>query len=106
MSKMQSRRRSAPARRPNARWLPLALIGAGVVVLAGVLWAAFGSRGTGRQVPVEVTGAPRLRADRQRVDLGDLRLGQTVEVTFELANVGDQPLRFTETPYVTVAEGC
>ena len=88
------------------RWLPLALIAAGVVVLTGAVWAVLASRGSGGQVPIEVTGAPRLKADRQRVDLGDIRLGRTVEVSFQLANVGDQPLRFAEAPYVTVAEGC
>ena len=79
---------------------------AGVVVLAGTVWAILGSRGSGGQVPIEVTGAPRLKADRPRVDLGDIRLGRTVEVSFQLANVGDQPLALTEAPYVTVAEGC
>jgi multidrug efflux pump subunit AcrA (membrane-fusion protein) len=110
MSKTQARkqRHQPPARR--ASWLPLALIVAGVVVLGGLAWAALGSglggRPSGQPVPVEVTGAPRLKVDRQREDLGEVPLGQTVEVSFQLSNVGDQPLRFTDVPYVTVAEGC
>ena len=102
----QSRMATKSARVRGRRWLPLALIAAGVVVLAGAVWAILGSRGTGAQVPIEVTGAPRLKADKPRVDLGDIRLGRTVEVSFQLANAGDQPLTLTEAPYVTVAEGC
>lgn len=102
----QARMATKAARERRRRWLPLALMTAGVVVLAGAFWAILGSRGTGRQVPIEVTGAPRLKADQQRVDLGDIRLGRTVEVSFQLANVGDQTLTFAEAPYVTVAEGC
>jgi hypothetical protein len=77
------------------------------LVLAGVLWAALTGRlSGGNQVPVEVTGAPRLKLDRQQVDLGDVRLGETVEVSFQLANAGDQTLWLTEAPYVQVVEGC
>jgi hypothetical protein len=45
-------------------------------------------------------------ADREEVDVGDVPLGQTVEVSFEIANTGDKPLRFIEAPYVEVVEGC
>ena len=30
----------------------------------------------------------------------------TVEVSFEITNTGDQPLRLSEPPYVEVVEGC
>ena len=86
--------------------MPLALIAAGVLVLGGIVWAALGGRPSAARVPIEVTDVPRLKADRQRVDLGDVQLRQKVEVSFQLANAGDQPLTLTEAPYVTVAEGC
>ena len=105
-SKAHNRKRGTLARRKNTNWWPLALIAAGIVMLGGVLWMALGGRTTTSKVPIEVTGAPRLKADQQRVDLGDIRLGRTVEVNFQLANVGDQTLTFAEAPYITVAEGC
>ncbi len=55
---------------------------------------------------VEVSGAPTLKVDKEKVDFGNVALGQTVEVKFEVSNVGDQPLLFKETPYVEVVEGC
>jgi len=55
---------------------------------------------------IEVIGAPSLIADQEQVDLGEVKLGQTVKVSFRLTNVGDQPLRFSEQPYIEVVEGC
>jgi hypothetical protein len=47
-----------------------------------------------------------LKADKEKVDLGQVKLGQNVKVAFVLTNVGDKPLRFTEAPYIEVKEGC
>jgi hypothetical protein len=80
-------------------------MGAGLLMLVGVLWVAFGSS-RGGKAAVEVTGAPSLKVDRQKVDLGQVKLGKPVEVKFELANVGDQTLWLTEAPFVQVVEGC
>ena len=87
-------------------WWPLALIGAGLILLGGVAWVALGGWPSGSRVPVTVNGSPRLQTDQQRVDLGDRHYGQVVEVSFQLANVGDQTLTFTAAPVITVAEGC
>ena len=82
----------------------LALGGALVLVIAGLgLWA---SRKPSTLSGPEQTGAPRLQVDQDKVDLGDVKLGQTVKVSFKLNNTGDQPLRFSEAPYVEVLEGC
>lgn len=44
--------------------------------------------------------------DQDKIDLGNVPLGQSVTVKFTLTNVGDQPLSFTQKPYIQVAEGC
>lgn len=54
----------------------------------------------------EVTGNPSLRVDKELVDLGDVKLGQPVQVAFEIRNVGDKPLKFTKPPFIEVKEGC
>jgi hypothetical protein len=55
---------------------------------------------------LEVTGSPSLKVDQEKVDLGNVKLGRTVEVSFQLTNVGDQTLRFKEPPTIEVKEGC
>jgi hypothetical protein len=54
----------------------------------------------------QVSGGPALQVDQEKIDLGDVPLGQTVSAQFEITNVGDQPLRFTQKPYIQVAAGC
>ena len=92
--------------RTNAKPLPLLLALAGVLLIA----TAVLSLGRGRDKPAnfspEVAGAPSLKTDRETVDLGDVKLGQTVQVEYRLTNVGDELLRFTQEPYIEVVEGC
>lgn len=88
----------------NTLMVVLVIGGGALLLLLGAL-AILGD-GTGRRVKVEVTGQPRLRVDQDRIDLGDVRLGQTVKASFVLANVGDQPLSLTQAPYIEVLEGC
>jgi hypothetical protein len=80
------------------------MVTAAVALVAALVFLARG--GQQPAAPVQVTGAPSLKVDREKVDLGDVRLGQTVSVAFEVTNVGDRPLRFTAEPYIEVVEGC
>jgi len=92
-----------------ARLGPLAVIVAGVVVLAAAafaFWQNSGSNAPSASFTPEVKGAPRLQADKQKIDLGNLKLGQTVQVSFDITNTGDQPLRFSKDPFVEVVQGC
>ena len=82
----------------------LALGGGLVLVIAGLgLWA---SRKPPTLSEPEQAGAPRLQVDQDKIDLGEVKLGQTVKVSFKLNNTGDQPLRFSQAPYIEVVEGC
>lgn len=89
----------------GTRLWPLALLVGGVLLVGWAAFALWQGQAAPKTAP-EVTGAPRLKADHEQVDLGDVQLGQTVEVAFKLSNVGDQPLAFTLPPYVEVVEGC
>jgi cell division septal protein FtsQ len=103
--KFESKRNLARKRRRAQRiWLFLTL---GGVILVGL--AFFILRGSQNSQPVaaiEVHGTASLKVDKEQVNLGDVQLGQTVKVSFQLTNVGDQPLRFSADPYVEVVEGC
>jgi hypothetical protein len=79
-------------------WPALLLAGGFLLVIGAIL--AF-NKSPQPKAPLEVNGTPSLK-----VDLGDVKLGQTVTVKFKLTNVGDQNLRFSNTPYVEVVEGC
>ena len=84
-------------------------LAASVVIIAASLAALGlfgGAGGTTPRTAIEVRDAPRLKVDREVVDLGQVRLGNDAYVTFEVSNVGDQPLRFTSPPYVQLVEGC
>ncbi len=83
--------------------LYLMLGGVGIVAIA--LFAILLGKPTPK-APIEVNGAPSLKVDKEKIDLGNETLGQNVSATFTLTNVGDQPLRFSEAPYIEVKEGC
>lgn len=98
--------RAVARRRSRARSHSLLLVAGLGAILILIAAASLLSREGGKRAAIEVTGEPRLRVDRPAIDLGDVPLGQVVEVAFVLTNVGDQPLRLTEAPYVEVVEGC
>lgn len=101
MSRSKAKLRAAAGKK-GIPW-PLVLAVFGILLVLGAFIAL---RKPAPGVAIEVQGAPGLRADRQEINLGDISLGTTVEATFRLSNVGDQPLRFSEPPYIEVREGC
>jgi len=108
MSNKKSKRHGVK-RKPQAQSLnPLILVIGGVALVGAAALLIFGGGSTASQPPAtpEVIGAPSLKADRELVDLGNVPLGQDQFVSFELTNVGDQPLFLTESPYIEVREGC
>jgi hypothetical protein len=101
--KYQSKRRK---QRKNGYLFPVLLAFGGVLLITAAVLAL--SRGGGRTANFtpEVTGAPSLKTDQETVDLGDVKLGQPVQVEYRLTNVGDKSLSFTQEPYIEVVEGC
>lgn len=84
--------------------LPLFFVLGGAVILIIAAFFAFQKNPT--SFSAEVSSGPSLKADKEKVDLGDVKLGNTVQVSFELKNSGDQPLQFSKAPYIEVVEGC
>ena len=78
---------------------------AGVALIVVALVGSSNNQSGGHHKP-QVSGGPALQVDQEKIDLGDVPLGETVSVKFEITNVGDQPLRFTQKPYIEVAAGC
>ena len=96
-----SKRRQPPTKKPK---LPIILVISGAVILLIAAFFAFQKKPA--TVTPETTGGPNLKVDKENVDLGDQKLGSTVQVSFTITNVGDQPLRFSKAPYIEVKEGC
>lgn len=95
---------SRQKRPTRASGVPLAVIIAGALLLglaALALFLKFNSPTT-----KSVNGQPALKINQEEVDLGDVKLGDYVEATFELTNTGDAPLKFSEEPYIEVVAGC
>jgi hypothetical protein len=87
--------------------LPLILVGGGaVLLLLAALFVYTGSRSSKSGVQQQVSGAPALKVDKERIDFGDVKIDTPVTATFEIYNTGDQPLRFSQAPKVEVVEGC
>jgi hypothetical protein len=84
--------------------LPLLLVLGGALILITAAFLAFQEKPA--PYTPEATGGPSLKTDKEKVDLGDVKLGSPVQVSFELKNTGDQPLQFSKDPYVEVKQGC
>ena len=87
--------------------LALYIVLGGMVLVATALFALWkSSHPEPASVPVEVKGQPSLKVDQDRMDFGNVKLGQTVTASFTISNAGDQTLRITNKPYIQVLEGC
>lgn len=91
----------APRRSPR-RWTPrVQWMLAAIAVGAILIWV----RPREPFVP-PVNGAPKLVVDPAAFDFGDVPVGRWVRAAFEVQNVGSEPLRFMERPWVELVEGC
>lgn len=91
-------------RKKKQLWPLILLIGAGLLLVIGAFFAF--KKPSEPKADIEISGSPSLKVDKEKVDLGDVKLGQTVQVSFDLTNVGDETLKFTKAPYIEVLEGC
>lgn len=98
------RRSSKKQKVQNQRWGPY-LLGLGLVLLAGLIFFVL-RKDAPPEAEIEVTGAPSLKVDQEKIDLGVMKFNQQATASFQLTNVGDQTLRFSEDPFIEVAEGC
>jgi hypothetical protein len=81
------------------------------LVLGGVLVTATAAAilmhdGAGPARPAGESGRPVLQVRPERIDLGEVPLGQWVDAHFTLTNAGDGRLRFARAPYVEAVAGC
>jgi hypothetical protein len=104
MSSKASKKVAPPGKPRFPIWLLLIIVVG--VALIGVTLSGGGTNQSSSTSKPQVSGGPALQVDREKIDLGDIPLGQTVSAQFEITNVGDQPLQFTGKPFIEVAAGC
>lgn len=78
---------------------------AGIIILLAVGYALFTLANQSSQ-PVTGVAGPRLQVDRDQIDLGRQKLGNTVRAVFNLKNLGDGTLNLKVPQTVTLLEGC
>ena len=99
-------RRSRRNASPLKRYLPQIAIGVGALVVAAAGLLLVTRKGNPQDYVPEYTGGPRIALDQEVYDYGYVELNTVVTTDVEISNVGDQPLRITDTPQVQVLEGC
>jgi len=102
MSKSLRKKRQQRKKRQKLIWA----ISAGVLLVASVVFALVQNASRINPELVEVQGRPAVKVDQEVIDYGYVRLNTNLTFDIKVTNVGDQTLRFSETPYVEVLEGC
>jgi len=92
---------------PAPRQLPwhwLAIVGAVLVIAAGVLVWTSASRQP--QTAPQGAGVPKLVVDQTTVDEGYVQFNVPVRTAFRLVNAGNRPLEILGQPQVELVQGC
>ncbi len=100
--------RQVATRKKEPLWLWVVLSGlllAGGLFLISQLNKSSETSQTSNYAPA-VTGRPQVAVSQDKIDYGDVKLGQTINTVFNVRNVGDQNLVVQGEPQVEVVEGC
>ncbi len=86
-------------------WLVAAGIAALAMLLGGLYLGNQGGTGSPALNEPAVTQGS-LKIDPGEVNLGDIKLGRTVDASFKIQNVSDKTVTITDAPYIEVVQGC
>ena len=97
-----SKKRSNKKRKAKQSKKPLIwLVSGGVFLIVAALFLAFGGSGDGDE-----SGTPALVVDQEVIEYGDVKFNTDLTFEIKITNTGDGTLKFKETPYIQVREGC
>jgi HYDIN/CFA65/VesB family protein len=101
-----SKKLSRKTRRHQRKILPRPLIALGIggllLISAAIFFVFQGSNASSDTG----SGIPKLIVDQEKIDFGDVKLGENKTFAIKVTNTGDGTLRFKEKPYIQVLEGC
>ncbi len=103
-----SQRRAPGARKQSLLWLWAT---AGGLLLVFVLFLISqlnkgGQTSAASDYTPSVTGRPEVAVSQDKIDYGDVKLGNTINTVVDVRNTGDQDLVIQDRPQVEVVEGC
>ncbi|MBT3188019.1 MAG: hypothetical protein HN736_10900 [Anaerolineae bacterium] len=75
------------------------LVSGGVFLIAAALFMVFGGNDSDG-------GTPALVVDQEVIEYGDVKFDTNLTFEIKVTNTGDGNLKFKETPYIQVREGC
>jgi hypothetical protein len=112
----QSKQKGKRAQSRRSPW-PVLLVVGGVLLVAGVIAASLlgGSSpsddAAGSGAPAlsitAIDKSPEAQVDGLKVDFGAMQLGgELATLQLTLKNTGDGALKFSEAPYIQLADGC
>lgn len=81
-------------------------ISAGVLLIAGIVFTLVQNASRINPELIEIYGRPAIKVDQELIDFGYKKWNTNLTFDFTVTNIGDKTLRFTETPFVEVLEGC
>ncbi len=104
---------AAPRKRRNGRhkqqgsgWIIVAALASLVLLIGAVIAAAQGGTANGPAVNAPAVVKGGLKIDPGEINMGDVKLGRTVDASFKIENVGNQTITIKEQPYVELVKGC
>ncbi len=77
------------------------LVSGGIFLIAAALFLVFGGSSDKNE-----NGTPALIVDQELIEYGDVKFDTNLTFEIEVTNTGDGTLKFKETPYIQVREGC
>jgi cell division septal protein FtsQ len=102
MSKKLRKKREQRRKQQKLIWT----VSAGLLLIASVLFVLVRNANRINPELIEVQGRPAVKVDQELIDYGYVRLNTNLTFDIKVTNVGDKTLRFSESPYVEVLEGC
>jgi hypothetical protein len=116
MSQSKSKSKPTKARKPRSPWAVVLVLG-GLLLVGAVIALSLLNQPSQQQVDsgpgtpalriAGIQASPEAQIDDLKVNFGDMKLGaELATLRMTLSNSGDKTLRFSQPPYIQLADGC
>lgn len=106
MSNTRKLREERLMKKKRKRSITLLAIGSIILVISGTVIGFSSWKNRPNPELVTVSGQPSLAVDQELIEYGDVKFNTPKTFAVTLTNIGDEPLKISDAPYVEVREGC